>query len=47
MKFTKEYRKIWNAQYYLKNKERISKEHKEYHEKNKEKQNARSRQYYF
>ena len=38
MKFTKEYRKIWNAQYYLKNKERISKEHKEYHEKNKEKQ---------
>ena len=46
MKFTKEYRKIWNAQYYLKNKERISKKHKEYHEKNKEKQNARSRQYY-
>ena len=46
MKFTKEYRKIWNAQHYLKNKERISKEHKEYHEKNKEKQNARSRQYY-
>ena len=46
MKVTKEYRKIWNAQYYLKNKERISKEHKEYHEKNKEKQNARNRQYY-
>jgi len=46
MKFTKEYRKIWNAQHYLKNKERISKEHKEYYEKNKEKIYARNRQYY-
>tara|TARA_R100000988_G_C3947322_1_gene139304 strand:- start:81 stop:809 length:729 start_codon:yes stop_codon:yes gene_type:complete len=46
MKFTKEYRKIWNAQHYLKNKEKISKKHKEWREKNKEKQNARQRQYY-
>ena len=46
MKFTKEYRKIWYAQYYLKNKEKISKKHKKYHEKNKEKQYARAKQYY-
>ena len=46
MKFTKEYRKIWNAQYYLKNKERILKKNKEWREKNKEKQNARAKQYY-
>jgi len=46
MKFTKEYRKIWAAQYYLKNKEKISKKHKKYHEKNKEKQYARAKQYY-
>ena len=46
MKFTKEYRKIWHAQYYLKNKEKILKKHKKYHEKNKEKQYARAKQYY-
>ena len=46
MKFTKEYRKIWHAQHYLKNKERILKKNKEWREKNKEKHNARSRQYY-
>ena len=46
MKFTKEYRKIWNAQHYLKNKERILKKNKEWREKNKEKQNARAKQYY-
>ena len=37
MKFTKEYRKIWNAQHYLKNKETILKKNKERREKNKEK----------
>ena len=47
MKFTKEYRKIWNAQYYLKNKERILKKNKEWREKNKERKNARARQYYY
>ena len=46
MKFTKEYRKIWNAQHYLKNKETILKKHKEWSKKNKEKQYARARQYY-
>ena len=47
MKFTKEYRKIWNAQHYLKNKERILKKNKEWREKNKERKNARARQYYY
>ena len=47
MKFTKEYRKIWNAQYYLKNKERILKKNEEWRKKNKERQNARARQYYY
>ena len=47
MKFTKEYRKIWNAQYYLKNKERILKKNTEWREKNKERKNARARQYYY
>ena len=46
MKFTKEYRKIWNAQNYLKNKERILKKNKEWREKNREKKNARAKQYY-
>ena len=46
MKFTKEYRKIWNAQHYLKNKERILKKNKEWREKNREKKNARAKQYY-
>jgi hypothetical protein len=46
MKFTKEYRKIWNAQHYLKNKETILKKNKEWREKNKEKQYARAKQYY-
>ena len=46
MKFTKEYRKIWHAQHYLKNKERILKKNKEWREKNREKKNARAKQYY-
>ena len=46
MKFTKEYRKKWAAQHYLKNKEKISKEHQEWYKKNKEKSNERTRKYY-